>query len=179
MGINTLFPNEDKSVLEALLFVSGEPLGVKLLASLTDLPEETVLSLLKEIKADCERDHRGFVLEELAGGFAFATRPEHGVYIERLIRPRLNALTTAAMETLSIIAYRQPVTRPEIEEIRGVNSDSAVNTLAERGLVEEKGRKDAPGRPVLYGTTQDFLKHFGLNSLNDLSPIGEIQQNRA
>ena len=155
------------------MFVSGEPLSLKQLASYSQLTEEAVLFLLKEIKADCERDHRGFVLDELAGGFLFTTRPEHSIYIERLIRPRLSVLTQAAMETLTIVAYRQPVTRPEIEQIRGVSSDSALNTLINRGLVEEKGRKEAPGRPVLYGTTQDFLKHFGLKTIGDLPDIKE------
>ncbi|MDR1206507.1 MAG: SMC-Scp complex subunit ScpB [Peptococcaceae bacterium] len=156
--------------MEALLFVSGEPLSVKALVSLTQIPEDEVLAQLKDLKADYERERRGFTLEELAGGFLFATRPEHSVYIERLVRPRLNTLTQAALETLSIIAYRQPVTRPEIDDIRGVNSDSSVGTLLERGLIEEKGRKETPGRPMIYGTTQDFLKYFGFKSLRELPP---------
>jgi segregation and condensation protein B len=167
----TLFPDETKSIIEALLFVTNEPLTVKTIAEIIERPEYDIDVLLKEIKADCEREGRGFCLLEVAGGYSFVTRSEYAPYIEKLVKPRLNALTQAALETLAIIAYRQPVTKSEINEIRGVNSDSAISTLLDRALIEEVGRKEGPGRPILYGTTQDFLKYFGLKDLQQLPDI--------
>ncbi|HHY06086.1 MAG TPA: SMC-Scp complex subunit ScpB [Clostridia bacterium] len=164
----TLFPDETKSIIEALLFVTNEPLTVKTMAEIIECPEYNIKVLLKEIKADCERERKGFCLKEVAGGYSFVTRPEYAPYIEKLVKPRLNTLTQAALETLAIIAYRQPVTKSEIDEIRGVNSDSAINTLLGRSLIEEVGRKEGPGRPILYGTTQNFLKYFGLKDLQEL-----------
>lgn len=167
----TLFPEEVKSIIEALLFVSSEPLTIKEIADVVNLEDADVLALLKEIKADCERDKRGFCLTEIAGGFVFSTRTEHAEYIEKIVKPRLNTLSQAALETLAIIAYQQPITRSEIEEIRGVKAESSLNTLLERGLIEEAGRKDSPGRPIIYRTTTGFLKYMGLKSLQDLPEI--------
>ena len=164
----TLFPEDDKSVIEALLFVSGEPLTAKTIAGILEREEQDVLLLLREIKADCEKEGRGFCLMEVAGGFAFATRAEHSAFIEKLVKPRLIALSQAALETLAIIAYQQPITRIEIEEIRGVKCDSVIHTIQERGLIEEAGRKEAPGRPIFYRTTPEFLKYMGLKSVDDL-----------
>jgi len=169
--VPTLFPDEAKSVVEALLFVSGDPLTAQDVAGILNLEENEALAILKEIKADCEKERKGFRLVEVAGGFAFATRPEHAAYVEKLVRPRLSSLSQAALETLAIIAYKQPVARSEIEEIRGVKCDSAVSTLLERGLIEEAGRREAPGRPILYRTTPSFLKYLGLRSLEDLPAI--------
>ncbi len=174
----TLFPKDFKSVIEALLFVSGEPLSAQQIAGILEADEQDVVVLLKEIKADCERENRGFFLLEIAGGFIFSTRAEHAGYIEKLIKPRLNTLSQAALETLAIISYHQPVTRSEIEEIRGVKCDSSLNTIMERGLIDEAGRKEAPGRPILYKTTPEFLKYMGLKSLDDLPKIkkDELQE---
>lgn len=169
--MSTLFPDDTKSIIEALLFVSSEPLSVKTLGEILERSEEDVSSLLREIKADCEREGRGFSLLEIAGGYSFATRTEHASYVEKLVKPRLNTLSQAALETLAIISYKQPITRSEIDDIRGVKSDSSVATLIERGLIQDIGRKDAPGRPVLFGTTSDFLKYFGLRSVADLPVI--------
>ncbi|MCR4442902.1 MAG: SMC-Scp complex subunit ScpB [Peptococcaceae bacterium] len=171
----TLFPDEAKSVIEALLFVSGDPLTAKDIAEILCLEEKEVLNFLKEIKADCEKERRGFCLVEVAGGFAFSTRPEHAAHIEKLVRPRLSSLSQAALETLAIIAYQQPVARSEIEEIRGVKCESAINTLLERGLIEEGGRRETPGRPILYRTTPDFLKYLGIRSLEDLPALKRIE----
>jgi segregation and condensation protein B len=113
----------------------------------------------------------GLQLIEVGGGYRLCTRPEYGRYVERLREPRHFRLSQAALETLAIVAYRQPVTRPEIEAIRGVSADSAVSTLIERGLIRECGQKQAPGRPMMYGTTELFLLQFGLNRLTDLPPI--------
>lgn len=169
----TLFPDDTKSIIEALLFVSNEPLSPKNIADIIERDQQDIAVHLKEIKADCEKENRGFILVEVAGGFLYATRPEYASYIEKLVRPRLSTLSQAAMETLVIIAYKQPVTRSEIDEIRGVKSDSSLNTLLERGLIEEVGRKEAPGRPVLFGTNSAFLKYFGLKTLEDLPSLKE------
>ncbi len=169
--MNTLFPDEAKSIVEGLLFVSNEPLTPKVVAEILERNIVEITAVLKEIKADCERYSRGFCLSEVAGGYLFTTRSEHAPYIEKLVKPRLNTLSQAALETLAIIAYRQPITRSEIDEIRGVQSDSCLNTILERGLIEEAGRKEAPGRPVLFATTPDFLKYFGLKSLADLPKL--------
>lgn len=163
-----LFPDDGKSIIEALLFVSNEPLTVKTIMEILERDEQEVVELLKEIKADCERDKRGFLLVEIAGGYSFATRAEYAGYIEKLVKPRLNTLSQPALETLAIIAYQQPITKSEIEQIRGVQCDSCINTILERGLIEETGRREGPGRPILYGTTPAFLKYMGLKSLADL-----------
>jgi segregation and condensation protein B len=169
--VTALFPDEAKSIIEGLLFVSSEPLTCKTIAEILGRKSEEVEAVLREIKADCEREQRGFCLSEVAGGYLFATRAEHALYIEKLVKPRLNTLSQAALETLAIIAYQQPITRGEIDEIRGVNSDSCLSTILERGLVEEIGRKEAPGRPALFATTPLFLKYFGLKSLADLPKL--------
>ena len=166
-----LFPDEAKNAIEALLFVSNEPLSAQTIAEILDRSPYDVEVLLKEIKADCEKEARGFCLMEVAGGYSFVTRPEYAPYIEKLVKPRLSTLTQAALETLAIVAYKQPITSSEIEEIRGVKCDKALNTLIERTLIQERGRKDGPGRPIVYGTTKDFLKYFGLKSLDDLPKV--------
>lgn len=170
-----LFPDEAKNAIEALLFVANEPLSVKIIAEILERSPYDVEVLLKEIKADCEKEERGFCLLEVAGGYSFVTRPEYAPYIEKLVKPRLSTLTQAALETLAIVAYKQPITRSEIDEIRGVKSDRALNTLVERTLIQEIGRKEGPGRPIVYGTTKDFLKHFGLKNLEELpSPDAKV-----
>lgn len=170
-----LFPDEAKNAIEALLFVANEPLSVKIIAEILERSPYDVEVLLKEIKADCEKEERGFCLLEVAGGYSFVTRPEYAPYIEKLVKPRLNTLTQAALETLAIVAYKQPITRSEIDEIRGVKSDRALNTLVERTLIQEIGRKEGPGRPIVYGTTKDFLKHFGLKNLEELPlPVTKV-----
>lgn len=163
-----LFPAEGKRLLEALLLCSAEPLTLKALSEITEFEASEILDLLAAIQADYQQQNRGFALTEIAGGWMFATYPQHAPYIEKLVKPRLSSLSQAALEVLSIVAYRQPITRAEIEEIRGVSCDSSLGTLLDRALIEEKGRKDAPGRPILFGTTTDFLKYFGLSSLKDL-----------
>jgi len=169
--VPTLFPDETKNIIEAILFVASDPLPPKMIAEIITRDEEEVLAHLKDIKADCERERRGFYLAEVAGGFSFATRPEYADYVAKVVKPRLSSLSQAALETLAIIAYGQPITRSEIDEIRGVKSDSAVYTLIERGLIEEAGRKDGPGRPALFATTSGFLKYLGLKTIQDLPQL--------
>ena len=167
----SLFPDDTKSIIEALLFVANEPLSIKIIAEIIERPEYDAEVILMEIKAECEREMKGYCLIEVADGYSFVTRPEYAPYIEKLVKPRLNNLTQAALETLAIIAFKQPVTKSEIDEIRGVNSDSAISTLLARALIEDAGRKEGPGRPIIYRTTKDFLKHFGLKNITDLTEL--------
>ena len=163
------FSQELKQAIEALLFVAGEPLSLEALASYTEAEQSTVAAVLQSLAEDyCDR---GFQLTEIAGGWQLMTAPHLHGYVERLYRPKMHRLSRAAMETLAIIAYCQPVTRSEIEEIRGVNADGIVSGLLEKGLLEEVGRKDTPGKPVLYGTNSRFLELLGLNSLEELPAI--------
>ena len=166
-----LYPQETKELLEALLLCSSEPIPLAALMDITGYESPDILEALGQLQQDYLQQGRGFEIREIAGGWMFASFPKHAPYIEKLVKPRLSALSQASLEVLSIIAYRQPVTRGEMEEIRGVNSDSSVNTLLDRGLIREAGRKEVPGRPILYTTTTDFLKYFGLTSLQDLPPM--------
>jgi segregation and condensation protein B len=159
--------------VEALLFVASESLTIKQLAKLTHATEATVALALQQIEADF--GDRGIVLREVAGGYRFASSPAARDAVEAYLLPPKSNLSTPALETLAIIAYMQPVTKSEIEAIRGVASDSVVSTLADRNLVAEAGRKDVVGRPMLYKTTPEFLESFGLRSLDDLPPM-ELEQ---
>jgi segregation and condensation protein B len=152
--------------VEALLFVAGEPLETKRIAKLTGEDEKAVALAIQELEA--RYSNGGIVLREVAGGYRFATSSTVRSVVEAYLMPPKTTLSVPALETLAIIAHTQPVTKSEIEAIRGVNSDSVVNTLSERGLIEEAGRKDVVGRPMQYKTTAFFLESFGLNSLDDL-----------
>ena len=161
---------EAEQIIEALIFASDGPLSAQRLAELLELDLTSIPALVERIQK--RHEDGGLLIREVGGGYQFVTKPEFAPWIEKLGRPVVHApLTQASTETLAIIAYRQPVTKAEIEDIRGVRSDSAVNNLLERGLICELGRKDAPGRPILYGVTDKFLVHFGLKSLDDLPPL--------
>ncbi|MFZ5817443.1 MAG: SMC-Scp complex subunit ScpB [Bacillota bacterium] len=163
--------NHGKMILEALLLASTEPLPVKKIAEVIGLDEKDARILMEDLQKDYEAPGRGLMIRELGGGFVLTTRPEVAEYVDRLLQPRSKGLSHAALETLAIIAYRQPITKAEIEGVRGVKVDRSLETLVERRLVTDVGRKEAPGRPVLYGTTPEFLKYFGLKDLKDLPPI--------
>ena len=163
-----------RRLLEALLFVAWEPAPVKRLAEALGLEPKFTQELLLELQEAYVG--RGFQLVEIAGGWQFLTQPEAAPYIERLYKPRAQQLSKAALETLAIVAYRQPVTRAEIDNIRQVKSDAMLAKLMEKTLVKEVGRLDAPGRPILYGTTQEFLAAFGLVSLQELPPLADIDE---
>jgi segregation and condensation protein B len=170
--MTVLFRDHTKSVIEVLLFVTPEPLPLANICRITEISEQDALEILQELAKDYQRTNRGLQVIEMAGGWQLATRPEFASYVERLYKKQSsNTLSRAALESLAIIAYRQPVTKAELELIRGVKSDSSISTLVERGLVEEKGRREGPGRPVLYGTTTDFLKHFGLKDISQLPDL--------
>jgi segregation and condensation protein B len=159
--------------IEALLFVASESLTIKQIAKLTHASEVEVAAALQRIEADYS--DRGIVLREVAGGYRFASAPAAREVVEAYLLPPKTSLSTPALETLAIVAYMQPVTKSEIEAIRGVASDSVVSTLVDRNLVAEAGRKDVVGRPMLYKTTPEFLESFGLRSLDDLPPM-ELEQ---
>ena len=165
--MTVLFPKETKGAIECLLFVSREPVSQITLARILDLNPEDILSLVEELQQEY-RD-RGVQILEIANGYQMCTRPDFAPYIEQLYKPQTSyGLSRAALETLAIIAYKQPITRAEVEAIRGVKIDSSLGTLVEKNLVREVGRKDGPGRPMLFGTTPAFLKYFGLRDLAEL-----------
>ncbi|OGU14649.1 MAG: SMC-Scp complex subunit ScpB [Ignavibacteria bacterium GWB2_35_12] len=205
--------NEQKAVIEALLFSSEEPMPPKVLYRTLVMtgsgfsgpkpettPEEAkvnenqislaetvgdeikfcnddLLELINEINTELVETNRPFQIVNLAGGYVYSTRPEYGMLLQQVIKSKIKKrLSHAALETLAIIAYRQPVTKPEIEQVRGVNSIDVVNSLIEKGLVEIVGRKDVLGKPLLYATTQDFLKTFGLKDLEELPKLRELEE---
>jgi segregation and condensation protein B len=155
--------------IEALLFVAGEALSIPRLAKLLNADEAEIARVLQHIEA--EYSERGIVLREVAGGYRFATSPVARETVEAYLLPPKTTLSAPALEALAIVAHLQPVTRSEIEAIRGVNSDSVVGTLLDRGMIVEAGRKDVVGRPTLYKTTPFFLESFGLRSLDDLPEL--------
>jgi segregation and condensation protein B len=159
-----------KSVIEGLLFVSGdEGIDAKQLAEILEQDIPTVVDAVRQLRQDFQKSGRGVQIVELAGSFQMTTLPVHAVYFERLAySPSRSSLSQSALETLAIVAYRQPITRVEIEEIRGVRADRALHNLVAKELIEEVGRADAPGRPILYGTTKQFMDYFGLSGLSEL-----------
>lgn len=167
------FREEKKAALECLLFVAGGPVTVETLAASLGLSNENVIELALELKKLYNEEGRGLQIREVAGGYQMCTRPQYAHYIETFLRPELPSLSMAALETLAVIAYRQPVTRAEIEHIRGVKVDGILTSLLNRGLIKEAGRKDAPGRPILYVTTPRFLELLGLKDLSELPPLEE------
>jgi len=167
---------EIKPIIESMLFVSDTPLRLEtLLTVLPEVDKEAILEGIRQIKADHEDPTRGVELVELAGGYQFRTKPLWAEWTNRLKKIRAVKFSRAALETLAIVAYRQPIIRPEIEEIRGVDCGWVLRSLMGKGLVKITGRKDLPGRPIVYGTTQTFLELFSLNRLSDLPSLQEIQ----
>lgn len=158
--------------LEALLFASAQPLPVSEAARILGIPEAMVDEMLHELENEYRSSRRGVRLERVGNGVFITTKPEYAHWVNEIGRPIVQGgLSPAALETLAIIAYRQPVSRADIEAIRGVKSDSAIGSLLERGLIEEAGRAQTPGRPVLFATTEAFLVQFGLEGLTQLPPL--------
>lgn len=166
-----MFPESIKSIIECLLFITNEPLSSERIAEIVDIDKMEVQIIINDLREEYDKSYRGFQLLEIAKGYSLVTRPEHAIYIERLYKPQLTTLSKAALETLAIIAYRQPITRAEIELIRGVKADSAMSTLLERELIIDVGRKEGLGRPILYGTSDSFLKYFGLKNIKELPEL--------
>ncbi len=165
-----------KAIIESLLFVSPEPMSRKQISQMIDGTSlDEIESAIRLIQEDCDKPGRGIQCVEVAGGFSFTTQPDCGPWVKRFVagKPKLSR---SGLEVLAIVAYKQPITRPEIEDVRGVDTGGVMRTLLERRLVRILGRREGVGRPVIYGTTNDFLKTFGLNNLKDLPPIRELGQ---
>jgi len=171
---------EAKRIVEALLFVSGHPLTLKrLLEIVPELDGPAVRACVQSLNEEYAVGRRAFRIQEVAGGYQLATEQDLAPWIKRLLEhPRPDAVSAAAMETLAIVAYRQPLTKAEIEAIRGVDVSASLDTLLEKQFVRITGRKESPGRPYLYGTTNEFLRHFGLRSLEALPSMQfpEVQE---
>ncbi|MHC1682607.1 MAG: SMC-Scp complex subunit ScpB [Clostridiaceae bacterium] len=165
------------SVIESLLFVSGEPLKLKQIASILDIETTTTKNILDELNVLYEEKNRGIKLININDEYQLVTKKENSSYIQKLLKVNSRqALSQASLETLSIIAYKQPITRVDIDEIRGVKSDRAVQTLTEKKLIKESGRLEVPGRPILYSTTEEFLRYFELETLEQMPSIKEFEQ---
>lgn len=163
------------SIIESLLFVSGEPLSLKEIHSILQCSSQYTKELLNSLSEEYESPKRGIKLININNNYQLVTKPQNSDYIQELLKTSTRQyLSQASLETLSIIAYKQPITRIDIDEIRGVKSDSAVQNLMEKGLIKERGRLEVPGRPILYVTTDDFLRQFGLDSINGLPPLESL-----
>lgn len=161
-----------QAAIEAVLFASGEPIAVKRIAEAVEVEEDTVYKICKNIQDRLHEEESGICLVELNDSFQMCTKPEHADAVKKALQIKKNIpLSQAAMEVLAIIAYNQPITKSFVEQVRGVDSSQIVNNLAEKGLVEEAGRLDVPGRPICYRTTLDFLRCFGLSGLDRLPPL--------
>ena len=168
-----------KSALETMMFMWGEPLDVKDAAQILEEDAKTVRELCKELQAEYEQEGRGIRIREVDDAFGFVTFVENEMFVQKLCTPvRTKRLSQAALEVLAIIAYRQPVTRSEIDSIRGIKSDRVIDGLTNKGLIEAVGRSEAVGRPVIYATTKEFLKKFGFTSLKDLPEVEEFEEIR-
>lgn len=165
-----------KGILESLLFAAGdEGLSLKQIAAVLEVEEDKASEIAEELQMDYEQDeNRGITIVQMAGVYQLATKKEHAVYLKKLVEsPGGGHLSQAALETLAIVAYKQPITRAEIEEIRGVKTERPLHTLSSRALIKEVGRAEGTGRAILYGTTKEFLDYFGLKNINELPPLPE------
>ena len=172
----TRTPAELMALAEALIFVADEPITTKLLAEVLDEERESIEAAVEELQKEYESRDSGLQIREIAGGWQIATRTEFHEEVRRFLKTRPSAkLSLASLETLSVIAYKQPVTVPEILEIRGVQSASAIKTLLDKRLIVARGRKEAVGRPMQYGTSKDFLIQFGLKDLSELPSIEDFE----
>lgn len=167
--------SEVKRALEAILFLADEPISATVLAQAVELGRREVETLLLEMAEDSQNRGAGVILQQVAGGWRLATHPSAAPYVEQFIlSSRHSRLTKASLETLAIVAYKQPVTRHQVSSIRGADSDGVLRALGDRGLVQEVGREEGPGRAILYGTTAEFLERLGLASLKDLPPLAPL-----
>ena len=167
-----------KGRIEAILFVAGEAVSLKDLSNSLKISEKALKKELNEISSEYDYEQRGFMLKRFGDKVQLATRPLYAGDIVRLLQPvQQQSLSQAAMETLAVVAYKQPVTRAEVEQIRGVKCDYSLQSLMIKGMIQEAGRKDTIGRPILYATTDFFLSHFGISSLDDLPPLPEKESN--
>lgn len=170
VDLNTL-----RGILESLLFVADRPLSSSKLSQIAEVDESTAKKVLASLAEEYSRENRGFQLREIGGGWRFYTHPGHASYVEKLVLSSdYRRLTQAALETLAIVAYKQPVTRAEISAIRGVNAEAVLSSLIGKELIKEVGRESSPGQPIIYGTAQNFLEAFGLKDISELPPLEEF-----
>ena len=168
-----------KSALETMMFMWGEPLEVKDAAEVLEAEKAEVRELFRELQAEYEQEGRGIRIREVDDAFGFVTLAENDTFLQKLCTPvRVRRLSQAALEVLAIIAYRQPVTRSEVDSIRGIKSERVIDGLIDKGLVEVKGRSEGVGRPLIYATTREFLTKFGFSSLKDLPEVPEYEEMR-
>ena len=168
-----------KSALETMMFMCGEPLEVKDAAEVLEADKNVIRGLFSELQAEYEQEGRGIRIREVDDAFGFVTLAENDIFLKKLCTPvRVRRLSQAALEVLAIIAYRQPVTRSEIDSIRGIKSERVIDGLIDKGLVEVSGRSEGVGRPLIYATTKEFLKKFGFSSLKDLPEVPEYEEMR-
>lgn len=167
-----------KRVIEALIFASDKPISVRQIRDIVgDVDTRLIRTLINELKEECIKGQRSFEITEVAGGFQFSTSPVYGRWLKKLYKiKQSDYLTGPSLETVAIIAYRQPVTKAEIEFIRGVSVDGVISSLIQKGLIKITGRKEVIGRPFLYGTTNTFLQYFGLNSTEELPTLPEFKE---
>jgi segregation and condensation protein B len=171
---------EHKSILEALLFLSGEVVSISSLKDIVGLPEADIKNLMSELMAEYRERNRGLLIVEIANGYQMVTNPDYAEWVRKFRSTHTSSkLSMPALETLAIVAYKQPIIKAEIEQIRGVNADSAIRTLTEKRLIKIMGRKEAPGRPFLYGTTREFLQYFGLKDLTELPTLKDLTREEA
>lgn len=168
-----------KSALETMMFMWGEPLEVKDAAEVLEADKNVIRGLFRELQAEYEQEGRGIRIREVDDAFGFVTLAENDMFLRKLCTPvRVRRLSQAALEVLAIIAYRQPVTRSEIDSIRGIKSERVIDGLIDKGLIEVSGRSEGVGRPLIYSTTKEFLKKFGFSSLKDLPEVPEYEEMR-
>ncbi len=168
-----------KSALETMMFMWGEPLEVRDAAEVLEADKNVIRGLFRELQAEYEQEGRGIRIREVDDAFSFVTLAENDMFLKKLCTPvRVRRLSQAALEVLAIIAYRQPVTRSEIDSIRGIKSERVIDGLIDKGLVEISGRSEGVGRPLIYATTKEFLKKFGFSSLKDLPEVPEYEEMR-
>jgi len=166
--------NEMIAIIEAILFISGEPVSIKDISKLLDIDIKQAEELMADMSRSFTEQNRGLLVIKVEDAYQLVTRPEYADYIKKFTGiDREQSLSKACLETLTIIAYKQPVTKADIEQLRGVKCDYSITVLLEKNLIQEVGRLDAPGRPKLYGTTDTFLKSFGLSCIQDLPPLDE------
>lgn len=169
--------SETKSIIEAVLFVSGEPVTTEILADIVELHASEVQQIVLELISEYSLKNSGLFIVEVAGGIQMVTNPACAPWVKKLLAVSLpTRLSRQSLETLAIISYKQPITKAEIEAIRGVSSDGVVRTLLERRLIKILGRKEVPGRPLMYGTTREFLQSFGLKDLSELPTLKDFQE---
>lgn len=164
-----------KAAIECLLFVTGDPVSVKDLSLVLEVDQSTLRKIINQMTDDFNNEERGIRIVEINSAYQLCSKPDLYEYVEKLLKPKAKfGLSQASLETLSIIAYKQPITKSSIDSVRGVKSDACITRLLEKDIIKEVGRQEGPGRPILYGTTDNFLRLFGLRNIKELPPLGDL-----